>query len=596
MYWFFLCGKNNYFCRYIMNIFHKFDIDISGIELPKRLNSPFNYEPHPLARIAAMQVRRHIAENPQLENLFSQGKMLGVLVVADGEGQCGFVAAYSGSLEQTALLQDYFAPPVFDLLDAEGYFKQQECEISGINREIEAVENGPLLAEARRGVEVVEQEARAEVEGYKRLMAQSKVARDAARAAGSADEAMLMRESQHQKAELKRLRKAWGDKIEAARRPLAEVEARLVQLREERHRRSEALQRWIFGQFSMLNACGESRDLIEIFSATPQGVPPAGAGECAAPRLLQYAYMHGLMPLSIAEFWYGKPQGGHVRRDGEFYTACRGKCLPILTFMLQGLDVELDPPYEGKPFTCADIAVIYEDQWMVAVDKPAGLPTVPGKNCGKSLLELLQEEERFCGELLPVHRLDMDTSGVVLFARDRQTQKRLQSMFATRTMAKQYVALLDGLLVADGGTIDLPLRPDYEHRPMQVVDEVDGAPAVTRYEVVERYPGKEHTLVRFYPLTGRTHQLRVHSAHHLGLGIPIVGDRLYGKAGERLCLHAQCLSFVHPQTGKPMELQSPLPSVFGSLEQFPQRTPQQGYGGGKQNGSSHHVLDKDNAR
>lgn len=561
-----------------MEEFHLFDNDISGIELPVRLNSPFNYRPHRLAVEAAGQVRRYVASHSGLARVLGQGKMLGVLVVETVEGACGFLAAYSGSIElpQAAGL-DYFVPPVFNLLDASGYFKREESEITAINRAITEIEHGKELAEARSAAGETEAMGKTEIEAYRQLIAQSKIRRETARAEGYADIDALIKESQFQKAELRRLRKAWNERIAVAKLPLVEIEKRIMELKIERKRRSEALQRWIFSQFVMLNARGESRNLLDIFAGTPQGIPPAGAGECAAPRLLQYAYRHGMKPLAIAEFWYGKSQDGLVRHDGEFYTACRGKCLPILSFMLQGLDIEIDPPYASTGIKGSDLKIIYEDEWIVAVDKPAGIPTVPGRNCGESLLELLKKRFPGFGNLMAVHRLDMDTSGIVLFARDRVTHGLLQAAFAGREVKKRYVALLDGMVKADSGTISLPLRPDYGNRPMQIVDDVQGNPATTRYEVIKRNCRNGTTLVYFYPFTGRTHQLRVHSAHCRGLGIPIVGDRLYGRSRQpegRMYLHAESVSFVHPRTGADLELHSPIPSGFGHAEQMPQCMPQ----------------------
>ena len=354
------------------------------------------------------------------------------------------------------------------------------------------------------------------------------------------------------------------EKIEAAKQKVEAIKAQIEELKSCRRRRSEALQRWIFTQFSMLNACGQRRNLLEIFADTPQRVPPAGAGECAAPRLLQFAFMHGLKPMAIAEFWFGRSQSGLVRHDGQFYTACRGKCLPILSFMLQGIDMEIDPPHTA--IGGCDVAhVIYEDQWIIAVDKPAGMPTVPGRNCGQSLLEWLNKSYPQLSGPVVVHRLDMDTSGVVIFARDKDTHKQLQAMFARHEVHKRYIAILDGLISTEQGIIDLPLCPDYEHRPMQMVDYKNGYQAITRYEVVKRYPQQCKTMVYFYPLTGRTHQLRLHAAHHAGLDTPIVGDRLYGNHsdGARLCLHAEMIAFNHPCSGRYIELHAPLPPDFG---------------------------------
>ncbi len=538
-------------------VIHRFNADISEIEPPKRLNSPFNYIPHRLAVMAAVQVREYIAAIPELASELGQGKMLGVLVVATAAGDCRYIAAYSGSLEQSRLAQRYFVPPVYDLTVADGYFKREEAEITKINHEISKLASSSQLANERAKVEATERMAQADIDGYKHIMAQSKAKRDTARQAGYSNKEQLIRESQFQKAELKRLRKRWNERLEAAQTAVKCLESRLNELKNERHHRSIALQQWIFSQFVMLNARGERRNLLEIFSTTPQHIPPAGAGECAAPRLLQYAYLHGLRPLAIAEFWYGRQCGELVRHDGRFYTACRGKCLPILSFMLQGLDMEIDPPYTGQSYP--DVKVIYEDKWLIAVDKPEGIPTVPGRNCGTSLIELLQKHF----SLFAVHRLDMDTSGIVLFARDKETQKRLQTSFAGREISKRYAALLDGLVELDSGIIELPLRPDYENRPMQAVDKINGACAITHYEVVKRYHQNGKTLVYLYPYTGRTHQLRVHTAHTQGLNSPIAGDRLYGiSSADRLCLHAETLSFIHPWTKERIELHSPIPSGF----------------------------------
>ncbi len=546
-----------------MNEFHFFDKPPVAEDLPVRLNSPFNYAPHPLAVAAAMHVRRHIASVQQLDDELGHGKMLGVLVVKTQDGQCGFLAAYSGSLQQPLLARPYFVPPVFDLLDAQGYFKREEGAITNINAEIAAIEGSPQLAQARAVAIQINSEAKTAIALYKQEMATAKARRDALRKLGNTDDKALIAESQHQKAELKRLRKAWDEKVETAIQQVAVIENSIETLKKLRRQRSEALQQWIFGQFSMLNARGERRNLLEIFASTPQRIPPAGAGECAAPRLLQFAFMHRLQPLAIAEFWYGQPQSGLVRHDGNFYTACRGKCLPILSFMLQGIDMEIDPPHIVQ--TCSMASIIYEDQWIIAAAKPAGMPSVPGRNCGLSLLEWLASKYAPHSPMA-VHRLDMDTSGIVVFARDKDTHRLLQAMFARHKIQKRYVAMLDGIVAVDSGVIDLPLRPDYEHRPMQVVDYKNGYPAVTRYDVVERYPQQGKTLVHFYPITGRTHQLRLHAAHHAGLNAPIAGDRLYGKgsnAATRLMLHADRLAFRHPHTGKQIVLQIPLPPGFG---------------------------------
>jgi tRNA pseudouridine32 synthase/23S rRNA pseudouridine746 synthase len=263
-----------------------------------------------------------------------------------------------------------------------------------------------------------------------------------------------------------------------------------------------------------------------------------------------------MRPIAMAEFWYGDSPKGEVRKHGQFYPACVGRCGPILGFMLQGLNVEPNPK-EEKSSAFDSIRIICEDDYMIAVDKPSGLLSAPGKVsdvCVQTVLRKIRpESERY----FVVHRLDMDTSGVLLLAKDEETYKRLQSMFAGREMKKEYVALLNGVVRDDGGEITLPLSADYVNRPCQKVDFEKGKPAVTVYEVISRRG--EETLIRFRPHTGRTHQLRVHSAHNLGLGAPIKGDSLYGTPSDRLYLHAESLTFVHPVTGCDVVIRSECP-------------------------------------
>ena len=315
---------------------------------------------------------------------------------------------------------------------------------------------------------------------------------------------------------------------------------------------SEALQERIFRLFVVSNARGERRDLVEVFK--PLGtLPPAGAGECCAPRLLNYAYNNGLRPVCMAEFWWGASPVGEVRHHGHFYPACRSKCKPILDFMLQGLDVEDNTL--GQPLDDTALDVVYDDQWLTVLNKPSGMLTMPGKLLEDSLLTRFQVAHPEAVGPIVVHRLDQETSGLVVFAKDKATHKSLQQQFENHTIKKRYIALLEGIVTHDEGVIDLPLLPDVDDRPRQRVDEESGKPAVTRYRVLERSDGR--TRIAFEPLTGRTHQLRVHASHPLGLNCPIVGDRLYGTAATRLMLHAEHIPFTHPATGQPITLDCP---------------------------------------
>ncbi|MCR4860383.1 MAG: RluA family pseudouridine synthase [Bacteroidales bacterium] len=322
----------------------------------------------------------------------------------------------------------------------------------------------------------------------------------------------------------------------------------------ERKAASAQLQDWIFGQYRVSNARGETLSIREVFARRGL-VPPGGTGECAAPKLLQYAYTHQLTPLAMGEFWYGASPASEVREQGRFYPSCTGKCGPLLSFMLEGLDVAPNP-LDREYTTDAEPRVLYSDDELIVVSKPAGMLSVPGRTRARSLLDWLRERY---GEVHSCHRLDMDTSGLMVFARNLASKSALEAQFAGREVAKTYRARLCAGSApfghAPGGTIALPLSLDYYDRPRQMVDFENGKRSVTKYEVLRILPDGEIE-VRFTPLTGRTHQLRVHAAHAAGLGRPIKGDRLYGSPdGERLFLHAETLRFRHPATGEEMSFE-----------------------------------------
>lgn len=368
----------------------------------------------------------------------------------------------------------------------------------------------------------------------------------------------MIRESQFQKAEYKRLENSWKERLNEVGQRVKGFETEILLLKQERKTRSAALQLWLFRQFNMLNAKGERKDLCEIFKDTPQGLPPAGAGECALPKLLQYAYLHGLQPLAMGEFWCGMSPKDEIRHDGYFYPSCKGKCEPILKHMLVGLDVEPNPLAEDL-FKDTPLEILYEDEWIVAVEKPSGMLSVPGKNDLDSVQQRLRLMYPDATGPLVVHRLDMATSGILLAAKDKEVHARLQSQFETRSISKEYVAILDGVPSHECGIIDLPICLNPLDRPRQMVDFENGKPAITEYKVELVKDGRAKVV--FKPYTGRTHQLRVHSAHVSGLGCPISGDELYGNpdSAPRLCLHAARLVFRHPVSDKEIEIVSPSP-------------------------------------
>jgi tRNA pseudouridine32 synthase / 23S rRNA pseudouridine746 synthase len=338
------------------------------------------------------------------------------------------------------------------------------------------------------------------------------------------------------------------------------VATALRELDETRSIRSRTLLRQIQDSYRFQSARGDVRSLRALFAPME---PPGGAGDCAAPKLLAHAYRRGLRPLALAELWWGAPSSTGDRHAGVFYAACRGKCLPILTHMLDGLPVDPPPLFGSEAIALSEPVVVYEDAQLLVVDKPSGLLTAPGRSASlqDSVVTRLRARYPEATGPLAVHRLDLDTSGLLLVAKDAVTASALQRLFSLRLIDKQYVAWLDGNVTGDQGRITLPLRVDVDDRPRQIHDPVHGKVTDTEWEVVCRADGRSR--VRFTPRTGRTHQLRVHAAHPDGLDAPIVGDRLYGRTppreGERLQLHAERLAFVHPGTSQALVVERPAP-------------------------------------
>lgn len=576
--------------------------------------------PRALAFVAARRVAAYVEQHPELTAGEVCGKMYGVLVVEAPGGCLAFLAAHSGLLGGRNDWP-FFVPPVFDAQQPDGHFKTKEGEISGMNRRIAELMQRPQLFEARQRLEQVRQQTDRVIAREREEVKARKARRDTMRREqpqmDDATKAMLIRESQHDKAQLRRLMKSCEASVAEHQEALDVLEREIEALKRERREGSDALQRWLFNQYVMLNAKGMRRTLIDIFARFNGTLPPAGAGDCCAPKLLQFAYAHNLRPVSLAEFWLGAPPPTEVRRHLQFYPPCRSKCYPILQFMLQGLDAPLPGAEEIYPLReeegggttndekgsledkasldtneahadkaslddngfldaqghiykkCgASLHIIYEDEQMAVVSKPSGMLSVPGKSCRLSVESIVREHYGIAADVpVIVHRLDMDTSGLLLIARTREAHKALQQQFLDHTVSKSYLALLEGVphegLTGDHvvwhsshtGTITLPLRPDLDDRPRQLVDFVHGKPAVTRFRLLKVIDG--HQLIALTPVTGRTHQLRMHCAHHLGLNCPILGDPLYGNAiepsaniAQRLYLHAEQITFRHPSSGK----------------------------------------------
>lgn len=508
------------------------------------LNSPFYYEPHPSCVEAAHNVLCRIETHPEWQKEVDEGKMFGVLLTEQGE----MLYAYSGQMLGRYEWEG-FVPPVFDYLEENGYFKQEEARIISINKCISALETSKKLSDARYTLYNIERETSLKINEYKTFMAESKAKREAMRLKDDADEAALVRESQFQKAELRRLKQSCNEQLVAARNALQQIQEEINLLKAERKRLSDNLQHWLFEHFVMLNGRGECKNLIDIFSewAEKTGskctIPPSGSGECCAPKLLQYAFLNGLQPVAIAEFTC-------IKGEIKLYGACQGRCAAILDWMLQGVEVEENPLHKQEERTSLD--VLYEDERLIIVDKPAGMLSVPGKSSRLSALDIIKTMRPDCPSIMLCHRLDMQTSGVLVAAKDMMTYKIMQNLFLSHEkIEKTYFALLEGvhpLPVGTKGEITLSLSPDYLNRPRQIVDKENGKRAITRYEII----GEKdcHTIVRLHPITGRTHQLRVHCAHPEGLNMPILGDDLYGHHASRLYLHAKSIKIEYPTSGK----------------------------------------------
>lgn len=535
---------------------HYFSHTTDTTQLPERFTYPFCYQPHPLCREAAEMVKHYLDMQYEWKDELSKGKMFGVLIVRDAQNQIGFLAAYSGIL---AHRNDhaYFVPPVFDLLSPDGYFKQEESRISDMNHQITALEHLPEFLGLQLQLNAKKEEAEGEIRQAKERYKRNKQLRDDKRSALSSETelAMLMKESQFEKAEIKRLEKRLKDDIKRFEEELLPYTIRINQLREMRKQHSADLQHWLFTQFTMLNAKGQSKSLREIFEPLAQRVPPGGAGECAGPKLLQYAYLNGLKPLAMAEFWWGDSPKTELRIHGNYYPACKGKCEPILGFMLQGLEV--DP----NPLECKSVNfipdIVYEDEWLLVLNKPEGVLSVDGKISIPSVEAKMKEMYPEATGPMIVHRLDMATSGLLLIAKTKEVHQKLQAMFKSRDVKKRYTAILGGELAVGVGHISLPICLNPMDRPRQMVSYEHGKPADTYYEVLSVENGK--TRIALYPLTGRTHQLRVHCAHRDGLNTPIVGDNLYGQPSDRLYLHAEYLAFAHPVSGEKIEIEAKAP-------------------------------------
>jgi tRNA pseudouridine32 synthase/23S rRNA pseudouridine746 synthase len=541
----------------------------SEINLPDRFTFPFYYEPHPLTRIAAAELKHYLETQTGLDHNFGLdgdspvgaiGKMFGVLVVQNKDGRIGYLSAFSGKLAGSNDHQK-FVPPVFDMLVQDSFFLKEEATINAINDQLSAIECDENYLRAKADVARVSIQSVHEISTLKAALKEAKELRKRAREtqkpnlAGdtyAAFEAALIRQSQHDGRRLKNLTERWKQLSANAAAALAPFERDIETLKTERKARSAALQEQLFSQYVFLNKEGQGKSLKDIFSETAFGQPPAGAGECATPKLLQAAFLAGYLPLAMAEFWWGASPKSEIRKHGQFYPACTGKCKPILAHMLEGISLDENPLLKASQ-AGKGLQIVYEDEHLLVVNKPSGLRSVPGVGVTDSVYSHLKSLRNIVP--LIVHRLDMDTSGLLVIAKTGDAHRHLQRQFLRRTVSKRYTALLSKIINEQEGTITLPLLGDLFNRPRQLVCFENGKECTTKWKVIEHIGTLSK--VHFWPLTGRTHQLRMHAAHALGLNAPIVGDDLYGTPAERLYLHAAQLQFMHPVTKATMSFEAP---------------------------------------
>lgn len=588
----------------------------TGIDIPERMNNPLDYEPHPLCIAACKELQAYLAERKDWREEIDKGKMFGVLIVEKNDKEIGYLAAYSGQIGGRSDWKG-FVPAVFDYLQPDGYFKTHEAKITDLNQRIAHLINNPEIKETERILNKLHKVQEHKLNLHKMQITEAKAKRDARRQEASLhpdtkgltseEEQAMIKESQFLKAELRRFKKLISQKT-----PLEEMydnyQKGLQEIKQLRKSDSDELQKWLFSQFKMLNDKGESKDLLEIFKEFNQMVPPAGSGECCEPKLLQYAFEHGLKPIQMAMFWWGESPKEEIRHHLHFYPACNGKCKPILHWMLpadvfHSSAITTSSLAPSSAVTATDkasdkinlanstyiynkVEILYEDREIAVIHKPEGLLSVPGKDAQQpSIYSWARKQFPEATGPLIVHRLDMATSGLMVIAKTEFAYHRLQEQFTNHQVQKRYVAIVcckdkeiaqriknaakkASQEASNGNTkettedtsrnrglISIPLMPDYLDRPRQIVNHEQGREAITEYEVLGSEE-RNYLRLALYPKTGRTHQLRVHCAHREGLDAPILGDPLYGNVkADRLYLHAEAITFKHPLTGKEIHIE-----------------------------------------
>ena len=539
--------------------FQHFKEDISGIQVPDKFTFPFYYEPHPLAKVATKEIQEYLEKQTDFEHEFgiksvkqknAIGKMFGILVVKKIDNSLGYLAAFSGKLADKSL-PDKFVPPIFNMRTEGSFYIQGEKKIEKIGAEIQLLKKDENYLSLKKSLKKLSKKIEEDLAAQRKKMKTSKLSRRLQKKEASANldaanfnilNKKLIQESYNDQFYYKELQEYYSYKIEESKNLLADFENKIMGLMALRKKTSAILQNTLFEKYQFLNQQKETKGLLAIFN-NPSSRPPAGAGDCSAPKLLQYAFQHHLTPIALAEFWWGISPNSEIRKHKNFYPSCLSRCKPILNHMLKGIDMEENLLLKNLTKK-EELSVIYEDDDLIIVNKPPEFLSVPGKEIKDSVYTRIKQKYPEATGPLIVHRLDMSTSGIIVLTKTKEANKILQGQFIKRTVKKRYVALLSGKLSKKQGVIKLPLRLDLDDRPRQLVDFMNGKKAETNWVFINQ--NNNQTRVHFYPITGRTHQLRVHAAHKEGLNTPIKGDDLYGNKQDRLYLHAEFIEFTHP--------------------------------------------------
>jgi len=539
-----------------------------NLDIPSHFLSPFSYVPHPLAMYASHELQKRLTEDaPITEEKY--GRMFGVLVVLDNQNRIGYLSAFEG-FQDDLLSNPIFVPPIVDMKVINDIKREANAIIQLYDVQIISLLEDKKVKDLQARYTKLREEQKKELSELTIKYKKRKTERDEKRKNGELLDVIeyeklereLAYQSQLDSMERKKAKLSWIEQLNSIESRLQNIKKRRVALEKRKTNAAIESKKKLFSSYKLINGVNQAKSQLDFF---PDDPPLEGTGDCVAPRLLQFAYTKNLKPLAIAEFWWGSSPENSIRHHGNFYPACRGRCQAILPFMLKGLKIkERELPFDTS-FSSESPEAVYEDGSIVVVNKPCGMLSVPGKDIIDSVQTRMQHRYPSATGPLLLHRLDMATSGLMLIAKNKLAHKKLQQQFINRKIKKRYVAILSQDITKKAGfngnttegMIALPLRVDLNDRPRQVVCMEHGKPAITKWKIVSI--ASKTTRIHLFPITGRTHQLRMHAAHKNGLDTPILGDKLYGKGADRLYLHAEYLCFSHPNSDEIIEVTSMAP-------------------------------------